>query len=114
MVLHKFKCYYCDITIKDYNKEIIHKCPNCNRKMRWDCGPSVRGNYKHPVHSDALAINPDQRAEHEQLFPDIRLDGQCRPIFDNFRDHENYLKKTGFVKHRKKIKPKRKKIRVDS
>lgn len=62
------------------------------------CNVAIHGNYKNPIHSDSLAIHPDQRAEHEQTFPNIKLDGQNRPIFDNFVDHENYLKKTGFVK----------------
>ena len=59
-------------------------------------------NYLNPVHSDALAIHPDQRAEHEQLFPNIRIDKQNRPVFDNFKDHEDYLKKTNMVKVRQK------------
>lgn len=106
MVLHKFTCGECSITIEDSNTKTVHKCPACGQDMNWNLNIAIHGNYKHPVHSDALAINPDQRAEHEQLFPDIRLDGQNRPILDNFRNHENYLKKIGFVKHTQKIKPK--------
>lgn len=110
MVLHKFICGKCTVTVTDFNTRDAHKCPICGHNMRWDLNFAIQGNYKHPIHSDAMAINPEQRAEHEQLFPNICLDGQCRPIFDNFRDHENYLKKTGFVKHPQKIKSKGKRI----
>jgi hypothetical protein len=70
--------------------------------MRWDLKIAIHGNYQNPIHSDALAIHPDQRAEHEREFPNVRLDGQCRPVFDNFMNHEAYLKKTGFRKLRQK------------
>jgi hypothetical protein len=71
--------------------------------MGLDCRVGIHGNYTKPIHSDALAIHPDQRAEHEKLFPDIRIDSECRPIFDNFTKHEAYLKKTGFRKETQKI-----------
>jgi predicted RNA-binding Zn-ribbon protein involved in translation (DUF1610 family) len=104
MALHEFICTDCGIIVEDNDAMEIHKCPECDKNMRWNCQARIRGNYKHPIHSDSLAINPEQRAEHERLFPDIRLDKECRPIFDNYRDHEAYLKKTGFVKLPKKIK----------
>ena len=62
--------------------------------------------YSKPIHSDSLAISPLQRTEHEQLFPDVKLDDDCRPVFDEFQPHDNYLKKTGFRKKRQRIKPK--------
>lgn len=111
MAIHDFTCDGCNITIHDTDTR-VHICPQCGKEMRWDFGSkgiTVHGNYLHPIHSDALAIHPSQRAEHEREFPNIRLDGQNRPIFDNFTNHENYLKKTGFVKERQKIKSGRKK-----
>lgn len=104
MATHNFICDTCMIMVQDTNTKGVHVCPECGGDMRWDLNIGIHGNYKHPVHSDALAISPTQRAEHEQLFPNIRLDGQCRPIFDNFTDHEAYLKKTGFGKERQKLK----------
>ena len=70
--------------------------------------------YLHTIHSDSLAIAPSQIEEHKRLFPNIELDGDCRPIFNNFKDHDAYLKKTGFVKAPKKVKPKGKRLKIKS
>lgn len=107
MALHNFICDECNIIVQDANTKCIHKCPNCGKDLRWDLNIAIHGNYNHPIHSDSLAINPNQVEEHKRLFPNIRLDGENRPIFDNFVAHENYLKKTGFIKRPQKIKPKR-------
>lgn len=104
MITHTFICDDCGTVVRDTTTKIIHKCPKCGQDMRWDVNVAIHGNYAHPIHSDSLAINPSQRAEHERLFPNIRLDKQNRPVFDKFVDHENYLKKTGFVKKRQKLK----------
>ena len=110
MIIHTFICDNCGTTVQDTNTNGVHKCPACDDEMRWDLNIAIHGNYEHPIHSDALAINPDQRAEHQRLFPNIRLDKQNRPIFDNFMSHENYLKKCGLVKLSQKIKIKGKRI----
>lgn len=107
MISHFFTCGNCGCTIRDTDTIDIHVCPICDEDMRWDLNIAIRGNYTHPIHSDALAIHPNQRAEHERLFPNIRLDEQNRPIFDNFVNHENYLKKCGLVKLPQKIKVKK-------
>lgn len=109
MAVHNFVCDECNIVIHDTTTE-IHKCSKCGKDMRWDINVAIHGNYKRPVHSDSLAIHPSQRAEHERMFPNIRLDKQNRPIFDNFVDHENYLEKCNLVKHPQRMKPKGKKI----
>ncbi|GAH06927.1 unnamed protein product, partial [marine sediment metagenome] len=57
MAIHYFVCDKCNIGVKDTNTKIIHKCPKCNGDMRWDLDFATHGNYKHPVHSDALAIS---------------------------------------------------------
>jgi len=103
MTVHYFTCDDCGITIQDHTTKEIHRCYKCGRDMRWDLNIAIHGNYKHSVHSDALAISPSQRAEHERLFPDIELDKQCRPVFNNFTKHEKYLKATGFRKEPQKI-----------
>lgn len=56
--------------------------------------------YHKAIHSDALAIHPDQRKEHERLYPDIKIDSKNRPVFDNFQKHDAYLEATGHVKNR--------------
>ncbi len=110
MTIHYFICDDCNVMVSGTSTKIIHKCPECSEDMRWDTHVAIHGNYKHPVHSDAMAIHPDQRAEHEQRFPNIRIDKQNRPIFDNFTDHQAYLDKCNIIKVRQKIKPKREKI----
>jgi len=106
MPVHNFVCDKCMVLIQDTNTKGIHKCPECGGDMRWDLNISIHGNYRIPIHSDSLAISPDQRAEHEQNFPNIKLDKQHRPIFDNFTAHESYMKKCNIVKERQKLKPK--------
>lgn len=85
-------------------------CTECGAKMKRDLKadlPFASGDYHHgAIHSDSLAISPDQRAEHLQRFPNIKLDSQNRPVFDNFQKHQAYLDKCNIVKERKKIKPK--------
>jgi len=111
MVIHDFICDNCNITIQDTDTKESHRCPKCGETMRWDLrGIAIHGNYKHPIHSDSLGIQPSQRAEHEKMFPNIRLDEQNRPIFEDFVSHENYLKRCNLVKHRQRIKTKGKKI----
>lgn len=87
-------------------------CTECGAKMNRDFAadlPHASGDYKREIHSDSLAISPDQRAEHEQKFPNIKLDSQNRPVFNNFQDHQAYLDKCNIVKERKKIKSKTRK-----
>lgn len=98
----------CVRAMKDSNKRCM--CTSCgakmNRNLRADL-PFASGDYHQgAIHSDSLAISPDQRAEHLQKFPNIKLDSQCRPVFDNFQKHQAYLDKCNIVKERKKIKPK--------
>ncbi len=107
MVKHDFVCDSCNTTVQDTDTHKSHVCPICKADMRWDLmGIGIHGNYRFPIHSDALAINPNQCAEHRKLFPNIKLDKQNRPIFDNGVDNQNYLDKCNLVKNRQKIKPK--------
>ena len=113
MPLYSFQCPKCDAkeervrAMQNADKRCM--CTSCGAKMNRDLKtdiPFMSGDYKRAVHSDSLAIAPDQRAEHLQKFPDIKLDSQCRPVFDNFQKHQAYLDKCNIVKERKKIKPK--------
>lgn len=82
-------------------------CTLCGADMNRDFTadlPHAANDYKKPIHSDSLAISPDQRTEHLKTFPDIKLDSQNRPVFDNFRVHQKYLDKCNIVKERKKVK----------
>ena len=104
MAIHSFVCDSCMVLVQDTSTKGVHICPECGGDMRWDLNISIHGNYKTPIHSDSLAIHPDQRAWHEKTFPNIRLDDECRPIFDNFTNHEAYLKATGFGKETQRVK----------
>jgi putative FmdB family regulatory protein len=101
-----FVCSKCGIKIEVIRPMVESNDPwSCvcgNRNMRRNFQAEdffASGDYKRPVHSDSLAISPTQVAEHQKLFPDIKLDEQCRPVLDNFQKHEAYLKQTGFIKH---------------
>lgn len=111
MPLYSFICPECGAT-----EERIRAMRNANKKCMCICGakmdrdfaadiPHASKDYKKPIHSDSLAINPEQRAEHEKMFPNIKLDDQHRPIFDKFGPHQDYLNKCNLVKERKKVKP---------
>lgn len=84
-------------------------CPRCRTPMVRDYAAehhNIQGGreYHKSIHSDALAINPNQREQHEKMFPNVPIDTEGRPVFTNYRDHDNYLKATGFVKQTQKIK----------
>ena len=115
MPFYSFKCPECEVkeerlrTMEDADKSC--KCRRCGAKMNRDFQADIPfasgGDYgSRAIHSDSLAIAPSQRAEHEKMFPNIKLDSQNRPVFDKFSSHEAYLKKCNLVKERKKVKPK--------
>ena len=107
MPIYSFACPKCD-----YKCEVSRSMRFCEEPLPCICGVDmVRDfaadlinvgvdSYAKPIHSDALAISPSQRAEHERKFPDIKLDDQCRPVFDNYRPHQDYLDKCNLVKSR--------------
>ena len=118
MPVYSFQCPKCGITdecvrtMKNANKKCMCTCgARMNRDFAADLPFASGGDYgSRAIHSDSLAINPSQRVEHEKFFPNIKLDSQCRPVFDNFSSHQKYLDKCNLVKERKKIKPKGKRI----
>lgn len=107
-MLHKFICDDCKIIVEDSNTKSVHKCPNCGKDMYWDIKLRQTGDYNFV--SQSLAINPSQIPEHKKNFPnvDVLPDGRIR--FNSYKQHDTYLKKTGFVKLPQKIKPKGVKI----
>jgi putative FmdB family regulatory protein len=95
--------------------ELPLQCRTCKQEMRRDySAESVNAGdkeYFHPIHSDSLAIMPSQVEEHRKKFPDVPLDGQCRPVFTSYKQHDKYLEKTGFAKQRQRIRKKGRKIK---
>ena len=89
-------------------------CDECGNKLIRDFGNehvnSGNKEYGQTKYSDSLAVSPDQIQEHKQTFPDIKVDDQGRPGFDNYQQHDKYLEKTGFVKAPQKIRRKGKRI----
>jgi hypothetical protein len=81
-----------------------------------DCGVQMKQKYSFRVNagnrqyaraivSDSLAMHPDQIPEHRRMFPNIEVTPEGQPVFDNFTDHEAYLKKCNIQKlpQRKRI-----------
>jgi len=107
--------YYCTECYYRFTGSLksASNCPVCKSEKIGLLPGSIRiggGNYKHPIHSDAMAVNPSQVKEHMEKFPDIKLDEQCRPIFDNYGAHQRYLDATGFQKLPQKIRTRGKRI----
>lgn len=104
---YSFVCNDCGTRKTEYVKRhallVVPCCPECTEQMsrdfRTDIPRAHKDCYSKPIHSDSLAISPDQREEHERKFPYIKLDNKCRPIFDRFETHERYLNETGFRKN---------------
>lgn len=83
-------------------------CSICNFPMRKQfMGQNVgtpNKDYSQPIVSHSLAMCPSQISEHKQHFPDIKVRADGCPIFDNFQQHESYLKKRGIFKDRQSCK----------
>jgi len=95
--------------MKDSGK--ILKCSKCGQDMYREYNFSIGGDtYSKPIVSDSLAISPEQIPEHRQHFPDVEVTPEGQPVFENYKQHESYLQKTGFVKERQKLKPKGKRV----
>lgn len=69
--------------------------------------------YRRPIVSHALGINPSQAAEHRRLFPDIKLKDDSYPVFTSYRQHDDYLKKIGAVKNPQRIRNRGKRLATD-
>ena len=111
MPIYPFRCENCgseeEFITTMSNAPKSADCNICGNEMYRVYSFNV-GNkeYAKPLVSDSLAMNPNQIAEHNKLFPDIEVHSDGRPQFNNFKQHDDYLEKVGFVKKPKKIKPK--------
>jgi len=123
MPMYSYICLGCGrqevIMRPSYECGMPWKCGDCGVEMKrnfQDEKPNINGctEYHRPIHSDALAINPGQVEEHKKKFPNIKLDSQCRPIFDNYGDHDKYLKDCNMVKEPQRIRRKGIKIKPKS
>lgn len=115
MPLYTYVCPVCGIQ-EEKHLPMNHKKPqHCTQDMVRDYqadAPNIGGctEYHKPLVSDSLAVNPDQINEHKKEFPDIEITPAGQPIFTNFKQHDGYLKKTGFRKVPQRIRRKGTKI----
>jgi hypothetical protein len=106
MPLYNYCCFDCDDNVvieticsisERYNNVPI--CGSCGKEMDQDFRGSrmqIKGApYSKPLHSDSLAILPEQVAQHRKDFPNIELDSECRPVFKDAPSHQKYLDKCG-------------------
>ncbi len=98
------KCYYPAEVIRpmsESDKAVV--CPLCSYQMRRDYSADLfhtaSDRYDNPIISDAMAVSMDQIEEHKQAFPDVRITDEGQPIMESYSQHEDYLKKTGQIKH---------------
>lgn len=92
--------------MKDFDNE--ENCELCgtvtNRNFQADLPHTASDRYDKPIVSDSMAMHPEQIAEHNKKFPDIKVTKEGQPVFERYSQHEAYLKATGFVKERQKPK----------
>ena len=113
---YDFSCPRCGVAkelvvpMSDVESRMRVVCDECDAIMERDfSGVHVSKGHKQygrKIVSDSLAMNPNQIAEHRRLFPNIEVTKVGQPVFDNYVDHDAYLKKCNIVK-----KPKSKKRR---
>ena len=79
------------------------KCPCGDTQWRVYGQNIGDDHYANPIISDSLAMNPNQIAEHRELFPDVEVTPVGQPKFTSFKQHNSYLEKTGFRKVEQKV-----------
>ncbi|MEN6333487.1 MAG: hypothetical protein ABFE01_04450 [Phycisphaerales bacterium] len=106
MPTYAFKCPACgwtdEIAKPMAASNSVETCRQCCAVMDRDYAAegfrTTADSYNREIHSDALAIHPDQAEEHRRLYPDVPLDAACRPVLRNFAQHEKYIEARGVVK----------------
>ena len=120
-----FYCFVCDKcstrseVIRPMSKSGLPcECENCLVPMRRDFkAEGVNAGtieYATPLVSDSLAVNVSQIDDHRKQFPDIEMTREGQPVFTNSKQHDDYLKKTGFVKLPKKRKKRERKVKCQT
>lgn len=105
MPIYTFVCSNCNkseeriLPMRDSDKPQFCKCGSeMQRNFQADLFVDGNRDYYRSIVSDSLAVSPEQITEHKQLFPDIQVTPEGQPVFDNFKQHDDYLKATGFRK----------------
>jgi putative FmdB family regulatory protein len=118
MPCYEYKCPACgwnDEIVKPMSaSNTVETCRQCGEVMVRDYAAEgvhcSADSYSREIHSDALAICANQREEHQRLYPDVPLDAADRPVFSNFRQHDEYLAKRGIHKPQGRMKRPSKRI----
>jgi putative FmdB family regulatory protein len=98
------ECQWADEVIKPMSAcNSVETCRQCHAVMERDFSAEVATSNSdthnaRPIHSDSLAIHPDQIGEHRQRYPSVDLDAACRPVFTSVKQREKYLESRGVVK----------------
>jgi putative FmdB family regulatory protein len=112
MPRYDYYCKICDEKVEiikpmaqSDTDEICNICSNSMTKifMGQNVGTPNK-DYSHEIVSHSLAMNPSQISEHKRLFPDIKVRADGCPVFDNYKKHDDYLKKIGVYKADGKVK----------
>jgi len=103
MPMYPYNCdkcnHYVEIRASIHDAPKGMTCNHCGEAMtRIYSFHSGNKEYSKPIVSQSLAITPEQAAEHRMNFPDIKLQDDQFPVFENYQQHDKYLEKTGFVK----------------
>ncbi len=112
MPMYSFKCKCGNVTevvrpMKESDAPAMCQGPSgcgayMERDFKADLFHTADDSYQAPLVSDSMAISMDQVAEHKRECPDIEITKEGQPVFTSYKQHEAYLKKTGFVKSPKK------------
>ena len=107
MPIYEFYCKNCgsDIEIMAPMSKVPkgHKCVACTTEMvRVYSINAGNKEYGKPLVSHSLAIHSEQVAEHNRLFPDIKVRNDGCLEFHNYQQHDKYLKKIGWEKRPQK------------
>lgn len=106
MARYSYICPYCTYTYEDarsmFAPEPVINCEVCNHKMKRDYSVdrfnTGSKKYTKPLISHSMAMHPEQIAEHRQLHPEVEVTKDGCPIFNNTKEHDNYLKKMKWEK----------------
>ena len=116
MPIYEYECPECGNlaeVFRSIDKRLSTPTCKCGTEMRKLISSGVASGdkeYGKTKWSDSLAVSPAQIEEHKRLFPDVKIDDQGRPGFDSFKQHDGYLKKTGFIKMEQKRRKRGKRI----
>lgn len=99
MAQHTFICQTCGHTCVDKSAKRKHVCPKDGTEMAWDLrGANICLDGDYNFVSQSMAINPDQAAEHRELFPDVEIKSDGCLGFNSVRQREKYMDTCGFHK----------------